>query len=94
MGADADNTTSERGNMNNNASPSWGNLAKLWDAMYGIIEDANLTLEGINSSSLLTSGGSEQKTMERFKGESLALRGMIYFDFVRFFGDVPLKLVP
>lgn len=44
LGADADNTTSERGNMNYNASPSWGNLAKLWDAMYGIIEDANLTL--------------------------------------------------
>lgn len=94
LGADADNTTSERGNMNYNASPSWGNLAKLWDAMYGIIEDANLTLEGINSSSLLTSGGSEQKTMERYKGETLALRAMIYFDLVRFFGDVPLKLEP
>ena len=62
--------------------------------MYGIIEDANLTLEGINSSSLLTSGGSEQKTMERYKGETLALRAMIYFDLVRFFGDVPLKLEP
>ena len=78
--------------MNYNASPSWGNLAKLWDAMYGIIEDANLTLEGINSSSLLTSGGTEQKTMERYKGEALTLRAMIYFDLVRFFGDIPLKL--
>lgn len=92
LGSDATNTTSERGNMNYNMSPAWGNIAKLWDAMYEIIEDANLTLEGIDGSALLSAGGSEQKAMERYKGEALTLRAMVYFDLIRFFGDVPMKL--
>lgn len=92
LGSDATNTTSERGNMNYNMSPAWGNIAKLWDAMYEIIEDANLTLEGIDGSTLLSAGGSEQKAMERYKGEALTLRAMVYFDLIRFFGDVPMKL--
>ncbi len=92
LGSDATNTTSERGNMNYNTSPAWGNIAKLWDAMYEIIEDANLTLEGIDGSSLMAIGGTDQKTMERYKGEALTLRAMVYFDLIRFFGDVPMKL--
>ncbi|MDR1882695.1 MAG: RagB/SusD family nutrient uptake outer membrane protein [Prevotella sp.] len=92
LGGDATNTANERGNMNYNASPGWGNIAKLWDAMYGMIENANLTIEGINGSALAQSGGSDGNTMLRFKGEALAVRAMLYFDLVRFFGDVPLKL--
>lgn len=92
LGADATNTSSERGNMNYNANPGWGNIAKLWDALYGIVENANLVIEGIDGSSLAQSGGSDQKTMLRYKGEALTLRAMIYFDLLRFFGDVPLKL--
>lgn len=92
LGADATNTSNERGNMNYNANPGWGNIAKLWDALYGIIENANLVIEGIEGSSLAQSGGSDQKTMLRYKGEALTLRAMVYFDLVRFFGDVPLKL--
>ena len=92
LGGDATNTANERGNMNYNASPGWGNIAKLWDAMYGMIENANLTIEGINSSTLAQSGGSDGNTMLRFKGEALTIRAMLYFDLIRFFGDVPLKL--
>lgn len=92
LGGDATNTANERGNMNYNASPGWGNIAKLWDAMYGMIENANLTVEGINSSTLAQSGGSDGTTMLRFKGEALTIRAMLYFDLIRFFGDVPLKL--
>lgn len=92
LGADATNTSNERGNMNYNANPGWGNIAKLWDALYGIIENANLVIEGIDGSALAQSGGSDQKTMLRYKGEALTLRAMVYFDLVRFFGDVPLKL--
>jgi len=61
LGADATNTSNERGNMNYNANPGWGNIAKLWDALYGIIENANLVIEGIEGSSLTQSGGSDQK---------------------------------
>lgn len=92
LGADATNTSNERGNMNYNANPGWGNISKIWDALYGIIENANLVIEGIDGSSLAQSGGSDQKTMLRYKGEALTLRAMVYFDLVRFFGDVPLKL--
>lgn len=94
LGSDAYNTSSERGVMNYNANPGWSKAADLWNAMYGIIEKANLAVDGISHSSLLTAGGNDQKTMERFKGEALTLRAMIYFDLVRFFGDIPFKLEP
>ncbi|WP_419032988.1 RagB/SusD family nutrient uptake outer membrane protein, partial [Dysgonomonas gadei] len=41
---------------------------------------------------LAQSGGSDGTTMLRFKGEALTIRAMLYFDLIRFFGDVPLKL--
>lgn len=84
--------SNERGVMNYNPVTGWANLAKLWDAMYGIIETTNGVVEGINSSSLLASEGSDRKTMLRLKGEALTLRAMIYSDLIKFFGDVPLKL--
>ena len=92
LGADATNTTSERGNMNYNANPGWGNLASLWGYMYGIVEASNLVIEGVDGSSLAKSGGNDQKTMLRYKGEALTARAMIYFDMVRFFGDIPMKM--
>lgn len=94
LGNDATNTSSERGNMNYNMVPGWGRLADVWTAMYGVIEDANLNIAGIRTSSLLTAGGTEQRTMERYLGETLTLRAMLYFDLLRFYGDIPLKLEP
>lgn len=90
LGSTATNTTSERGNMNYNTDPSWTRLADVWTAMYGVIEDANLTIEGIRSSSLL--GSSDSTTMKRYLGEALTLRAMLYFDMIRYWGDIPLKL--
>lgn len=84
--------SNERGAMNYNVSANWANIARLWDAMYGIIENANVTIEGIENSPLLTAGGVDQTTMERYKGEALTIRAMVYFDLVRFFGDIPMKL--
>ena len=89
LGADAYNASSERGNMNYNQNPGWSKIDGVWTALYGIIEDANLNISGIRQSSLLTAGGSDQKSMERYLGESLTLRAMIYFDLVKMFGDVP-----
>lgn len=92
LGNDAYNTSSERGVMNYNASPGWANIAKLWDAMYQIIEYANIAIEGIDGSSLMQTEDSNKKAMLRYKGEALTLRAMVYFDLVRFFGDIPLKM--
>lgn len=94
LGTDAYNSSSERGNMNYNQSPGWTKIGDVWTALYGIIEDANLNVAGIRGSSLISAGGSDQKAMERYLGESLALRAMIYFDLVKLFGDVPFKTEP
>ncbi len=76
LGANA-MASNERGAMNYNVSPNWANIAKLWDGMYGIIENANLAIEGIEKSNLMTAGGSDQVTMERYKGEALTIRAMV-----------------
>ena len=94
LGSNATNTSSERGAMNYNLSPGWTRLNDVWKTLYGVIEDANLNVSGIRSSELLTTGGSNQKAMERYLGESLVLRAMTYLDLVRFYGDIPFKLEP
>lgn len=94
LGQTAYSSTHYRGVGNYNVSPGFGNLSGSWDAMYGIIEDANLNIKGIRSSEKLTAGGADQKAMERYLGECLTLRAMIYFDMLRYFGDIPLKLEP
>lgn len=91
LGVDAYNRSHERGAMNYNISPGWSKLAGTWDAMYSIIENANLIVEGISNSSLLTTGDTDQRSMERFKGEALTIRAMVYFDLIRLFGDIPYK---
>ena len=95
LGDDATNTTSERGNMNYNASPAWSKISGVWDAIYGVIEDANDVVAGVRNSNLLTNGStSEQQAIKRYLGEALTLRAMCYLDLVRFFGDVPFKTEP
>lgn len=92
LGEDASATGSERGNMNYNMSPGWSKIADVWTAIYGVIEDANDCIDGINNSDLLANGtASEKAEMQRYLGEALTLRALCYFDLVRFFGDVPFK---
>ena len=79
LGSNATNTSSERGNMNYNMDPGWSKISGVWDAEYGIIEDANQIIEGIRSSATLTAGGANQKSMERSLGEALTIRAMVYF---------------
>lgn len=86
-------TGNYRGVMNYNVDPGFTNLDRVWTNMYKVIEDANLCIEGIRQSPLLNSSSrSEANTMKRYLGEALTLRAMVYFDLVRTFGDVPLKL--
>ena len=86
---------SERGAMNYNMDPGWTKINDLWTAMYGIIEDANVNITNIRASKLLTEGSNSQKAaMQRYLGESLTIRAMVYFDLLRIFGDIPMKLEP
>lgn len=94
LGTDAQNTAHNRGAMNYNVSPGWSDIAKMWDAMYGIIENANLAIDGIENSSLIAEGNTNRTTMLRYKGEALTIRAMIYFDLIRIFGDIPMKMEP
>ena len=91
LGDDASNTNSERGNMNYNCSPGWSQLSKVWDAMYGVIENANLVIEGVESSSLIEEGNEDRAEMLRYRAEAKVLKSMIYLDLIRLFGDVPFK---
>ena len=91
LGTDASNTSSERGNMNYNANPGWAQLSKVWDAMYGVIENANLVVDGINNSQLIQQSGATRTSMMRFRAEAMTLRAMVYFDMIRLFGDIPFK---
>lgn len=94
LGSDTQNTAHNRGAMNYNVSPGWSDIAKMWDAMYGIIENANLAIDGIEKSPLIAEGNENRTTMLRYKGEALTIRAMIYFDLIRIFGDVPMKMEP
>ena len=85
LGSNAYNTSSERGGMNYNLDPGWSRVSDVWTNLYSIIEDANLNIKGIRGSSLLTAGGSNQKAMERYLGESLTIRALTYLELVRFY---------
>ncbi|MBP3788584.1 MAG: RagB/SusD family nutrient uptake outer membrane protein [Prevotella sp.] len=95
LGNNATVTSSERGAMNYNMDPGWTKINDLWTAMYGIVEDANVNIKNIKESSIYTSGSkSDKELMQRYLGESLTLRAMVYFDLVRIFGDIPFKTDP
>jgi len=55
---------------------------------YDIINRANQVLNVIDNATL------EPATKNNFKGQALFLRALSYFDLVKFFGGVPLPLVP
>ena len=84
---------SERSYMNYNAmAGGWSKAQTAWDNLYTGIEYCNNVIDGINGSSAATPETSEGRQMLAYKGEAITLRAMMYFDLIRNFGDVPLKL--
>lgn len=77
---------SERGLCSYNA-PNWNRLANNWSEMYEIIENSNLVIEGIRSSDIR-----DNENMRHYLGEALTLRAMIFFDLIKNYGDVPMKM--
>lgn len=84
---------SERSYMNYNAvAGGWSKAQTAWDNLYTGIEYCNNVVDGINGSPLNTDETSEGRQMQRYKGEAMTLRAMMYFDLIRNFGDVPFKM--
>ena len=95
IGATAEDTSSDRGNMNYNQNPGWANLARAWDSMFSVIEYTNQIVSGINNSNLLTGESASTKaSANRIKAEAQTIRAMVYLDLIRNFGDLPMKTEP
>jgi hypothetical protein len=88
LGANA-TLISERGFCNYNTTPAYAKLADLWTAMYGVIENCNLAIDGIRNSAI-----ADRQSMKFALGEAITIRAMLYFDLVRLFGDIPMKMEP
>ncbi|MGJ1196023.1 RagB/SusD family nutrient uptake outer membrane protein [Sphingobacterium spiritivorum] len=70
-------------------------LDQTWIALYQGIGRANVVLAQIPEMDTYKNGTAAQKeVLDRLIGEAKFLRGYFYFDLVRLFGDVPLKLKP
>lgn len=91
LGDPAVYSNNERGLCNYNPQLDWAKLNRNWSGMYEAIENANIVIEGIESSSLITDGNSSRSKMLMYKGEALTLRAMLFFDLIRTYGDVPMK---
>ncbi|MEZ4829890.1 MAG: RagB/SusD family nutrient uptake outer membrane protein [Bacteroidia bacterium] len=72
------------------ALESNGDLRQFWNAAYTAIRDANICIEGIQSSDALVTGdGASTKMMYHMLGEAYTLRAFWYSMLVYYFGDVP-----
>ncbi|MDB9721110.1 RagB/SusD family nutrient uptake outer membrane protein [Winogradskyella sp.] len=79
QGASADATS-----LNTLPNNTW--LTRMWPQMYTTVNVANIIIANIEESNL--------PNKDRALGEAYFLRGATYFDLVRYFGGVPLKLLP
>lgn len=61
----------------------------VWDNMYGLVEPANILISYIPQYY-----SQESSTYNTRLGEAYFLRGFAYFELVKQFGGVPIKLVP
>ena len=62
------------------------NFFDVWSQIYRAIFNANFAIEGIGPSPI------DESLKTRLIGEAAFLRGLLYFDLVRMFGEVPLML--
>ncbi|MBK9336294.1 MAG: RagB/SusD family nutrient uptake outer membrane protein [Lewinellaceae bacterium] len=79
-----------------NALSSNGDLRQFWNAAYTAIRDANICIEGIESSSALNSSDVQtSRMMNQMLGEAYTLRAYWYSMLAFYFGDVPnVRLAP
>lgn len=70
--------------LNCSTTNTW--LLRIWPQMYKTIDDANSIIENLQNSNLSNKNSS--------LGQAYFIRGLVYFDLVRLFGDVPLRTTP
>lgn len=76
------------GHYNVYAEHTWIEMA--WGLYYTGIDRVNRILD--NRKKVILSGEAEKKVFNRLIAEAKVLRGLCYFDLIRMWGDVPLKL--
>ena len=68
---------------------------RTWAALYAGIQSANSVIVNIQKMDAYKNGTDEEiTTLHQYMGEVLFLRGLLYFNLVRNWGDVPLILEP
>ncbi len=67
-------------------------VLKFWQTAYQAIENCNSVIEGITGSVTDERGIMDNKTRDKLLGEAYFLRAHFYFNLVRLFGEVPLKI--
>ena len=70
-------------------APSSSAVLGIWEAAYQAVNRANAVVAAVDGVE-----GLSADEAARFRGEALFLRGLVYFDLVRFFGGVPLVTEP
>lgn len=88
-------TVSERGYMNYRMNESgWSRIGGWWTDNFSVLEYCNLVIEGVENSKLYNTeeDTADKKAMQRYLGEALTLRAMVYHDLIRMWGDVPMKM--
>lgn len=74
------------------AAIGWDRIPTNWTRSFAIIENANIVIEGVDNSPLIAENSSSRDQMLAYKGEALGLRAMVYYDLIKNYGDVPMKL--
>ncbi|SHE30692.1 Starch-binding associating with outer membrane [Mariniphaga anaerophila] len=72
-----------------NHTPADANLRITWLALYQGIEAANNFIAKVPNTS-----GIDETTRDSYLGEAYFMRALYYFDLVRWWGEVPLRLTP
>lgn len=71
-----------------NCTPTNTWLTRMWPAMYSAVNTANVIMDGVQNN------GMELEKENWALGHAYLIRGATYFDLVRFFGAVPMRLEP
>lgn len=61
-------------------------IAGMWQSHYAVIKDCNSVIDNV------TANKEKINNWERYVGQAHGIRAFLYFDLVRWFGDVPLVL--
>lgn len=84
---DVDNFRGYMNYVNMSGAKSYSAITNLWNNAYTIIEDCNEIIQGIKGSSI-----AGDLKMQRFLGEAMTIRALIYMELTRLWGDVPLMM--